>query len=111
MRAWLDSVDMELARALEVKTGYGQKVFADAANVSMRSAETVLQRGRMLTDLPRLEAGGEGGRRVWCTCRRAASCDAPGARRSAERAVLAERIDELAVLGGVRCPRTSSRSG
>ena len=38
VRAWLDGFDVEVGRALEVKTGYGAKVFADAANVSLRPA-------------------------------------------------------------------------
>ena len=99
LRAWLDSVDIELARALEVKTGYGQKVFADAANVSMHSAETVLQRGRILTDLPRLEAGVRAGDVSGAHVDAAARAmrQVPEARR----AVLAERIDRLAGLGAL----------
>ena len=56
VRAWLDGFDVEVGRALEAKTGYGAKVFADAANVSLASGERVIERGRTLTVLPAIEA-------------------------------------------------------
>ena len=56
VRAWLDGFDVEVGRALEVKTGYGAKVLADAANVSLASGERVIERGRTLTVLPAIEA-------------------------------------------------------
>ncbi len=39
-----------------MKTGYGAKVLADAANVSLASGERVIERGRTLTVLPAIEA-------------------------------------------------------
>ncbi len=56
LRAWLDGFDVEVGRALEVKTGYGAKVFADAANVSLASGERVIERGRTLSGLPTIAA-------------------------------------------------------
>ena len=56
VRAWLDGFDIEVGRALEAKTGYGAKVFADATNVSLASGERVIERGRTLTVLPAIEA-------------------------------------------------------
>ena len=55
VRAWLDGLDVELGRALEAKTGYGARVFADAANVSLHAAERVIERGDALRALPHLE--------------------------------------------------------
>ena len=52
VRAWLDGFDVETARALEAKTGYGAKVFADAAHVSLAHGERVIERGRTLDRLP-----------------------------------------------------------
>ena len=52
VRAWLDGFDVEAGRALEAKTGYGAKVLADAANVSLASGERVIERGRTLNVLP-----------------------------------------------------------
>ncbi len=52
VRAWLDGFDIEVGRALEVKTGYGAKVLADAANVSLAAGERVIERGRTLGVLP-----------------------------------------------------------
>ena len=93
VRAWLDSLDIELGRALEVTTGYGQKVFADAANVSMHAAEKVLERGRTLAVLPRVanavKAGDVSGAHVDAAAR--AIRQVPQNRR----AVLADRIDRL----------------
>ena len=107
VRAWLDSVDIELARALEVKTGYGQKVFADAANVSMHSAEKVLHRGRILTDLPRLEAavraGDVSGAHVDAAAPRCARCPKRGGRCLRSASTGSRRWRR-------RRPRTSSRS-
>ncbi len=56
VRAWLDGFDVEAARALEAKTGYGAKVFADAANVSLSAGERVIERGRTLGGLPAIAA-------------------------------------------------------
>ena len=56
MRAWLDGFDIEVGRALEVKTGYGAKVIADAANVSLAAGERVIERGRTLGVLPAIAA-------------------------------------------------------
>ena len=56
VRAWLDRFDVELGRELEVKTGYGAKVFADAANVSLASGERVIERVQTLSVLPAIEA-------------------------------------------------------
>ncbi len=56
VRAWLDGFDVEVGRALEVKTGYGAKVFADAANVSLSAGERVIERGRTLRVLPAIAA-------------------------------------------------------
>ena len=56
MRAWLDGFDVEVGRALEVKTGYGAKVLADAMNVSLASGERVIERGRTLSGLPTIAA-------------------------------------------------------
>ncbi len=56
VRAWLDGFDVEVGRALEVKTGYGAKVFADAANVSLATGERVIERGRTLSLVPAIEA-------------------------------------------------------
>jgi hypothetical protein len=61
VRAWLDGFDVEVGRALEVKTGYGAKVFADAAIVSLNTGERVIERGRTLCALPRLEAAVKAG--------------------------------------------------
>ena len=46
VRAWLDGFDVEVGRALEVKTGYGAKVFADAANVSLHDRRAGDRAGR-----------------------------------------------------------------
>ena len=35
MRAWLDGFDVQIGRALEVKSGYGAKVLADAMKLSL----------------------------------------------------------------------------
>ncbi len=94
VRAWLDSVDIELARALEVKTGYGQKVFADAANVSMHSAEKVLRARPHPDRASPHRCSGEGGRRVGRACRRRGPGAPPGARSGGEQ-LLAARIDRL----------------
>ena len=61
VRAWLDGFDVEVGRALEVKTGYGAKVLADATNVSLASGERVIERGRTLTVLPAIEAAVKAG--------------------------------------------------
>ncbi len=99
VRAWLDGVDIELGRALEVKTGYGQKVFADAANVSTHTAEKVLERGRTLAVLPRVEAavkaGDVSGAHVDAAAR--AMRQVPRDRQE----LLAGRIDQLVGIGGI----------
>jgi Domain of unknown function (DUF222) len=56
VRGWLDSFDVEVGRALDVKTGYGAKVLADAANVSLASGERVIERGETLSVLAAIEA-------------------------------------------------------
>jgi hypothetical protein len=61
VRVWLDGFDVEVGRALEAKTGYGAKVFADATNVSLASGERVIERGRTLTVLPAIEAAVKAG--------------------------------------------------
>ena len=61
VRAWLDGFDVEAGRALEVKTGYGAKVFADAANVSLHAGERVIERGPHLTRLPPIAAAVKAG--------------------------------------------------
>ena len=50
VRAWLDGFDIEVGRALEAKTGYGAKVFADAANVSVALSNTDAIRVRIVDD-------------------------------------------------------------
>jgi hypothetical protein len=52
VRAWLDGFDVEVGRALEARTGYGAKVFADAANVSLHTSERVIERGKTLSLVP-----------------------------------------------------------
>ncbi len=61
VRAWLDGFDVEVGHALEAKTGYGAKVFADAANVSLRAGEQVIERGRTLTAVPGIAAAVKAG--------------------------------------------------
>ena len=61
VRAWLDGFDIDVGRALEAKTGYGAKVIADAANVSLAAGERVIERGRTLGVLPTIEAAVSGG--------------------------------------------------
>ncbi len=56
VRAWLDGFDIEVGRSLEVKTGYGAKVLADATNVSLASGERVIERGRTLRVVPAIAA-------------------------------------------------------
>ena len=56
LRAWLDGIDVDVGRALEAKTGYGAKTFADAANVSLAAGQRVIERGETLRALPALEA-------------------------------------------------------
>jgi Domain of unknown function (DUF222) len=89
LRGWLDGIDVEVGRALEVTTGYGQKTFADAANVSMHTALRVLERGNTLTELPMLgaamRAGDVGGGHV----------------DAATRALRQVGVDQRAVLAGV----------
>ena len=93
IRAWLDAFDIELGRGLDAKTGYGQKVLADATNISMHAAEKVLERGRTLRELPRLEAavkaGDVSGAHVDAPTR--ALRQVPAARRD----VLAGKVDSL----------------
>jgi hypothetical protein len=93
IRAWLDAFDIEVGRALDTRTGYGQKVLADATNISMHAAEKVLERGRTLRELPRLEAavkaGDVSGAHVDAATR--ALRQVPAARRE----VLARKVDSL----------------
>jgi len=93
IRAWLDGFDIELGRALDAKTGYGQKVLANATNISMHAAEKVLERGRTLQQLARLEAavkaGDVSGAHVDATTR--ALRQVPAARRP----VLAATVEGL----------------
>jgi hypothetical protein len=56
LRAWLDGIDVDLGRALEAKTGYGAKTFADAANVSLAAGHRVIERGETLRVLPAIAA-------------------------------------------------------
>ncbi len=56
VRAWLDGFDVEVGHVLEVKTGYGAKVLADAMNVPLASGERVIERGRTLRVLPAIAA-------------------------------------------------------
>ena len=58
VRAWLDGFDVEVGRALEDRTGYGAKVFADAANVSLHTGERVIERGKHLEPGARDRGGG-----------------------------------------------------
>ena len=61
VRAWLDGFDVEVGRALEAKTGYGAKVLADAANLSLASRRPSDRAGRTLRVLPAIEAAMKAG--------------------------------------------------
>jgi Domain of unknown function (DUF222) len=93
LRAWLDSVDVDLGRAFEAKTGYGAKTFADAANVALSTGERVVERGRTLCALPAIEAalraGEASGAHVDAATRALRQVD------EKHRAELASRIDAL----------------
>ncbi len=106
MRAWLDGFDVEVGRALEVKTGYGAKVFADAANVSLRTGERVIERGRTLT----CAAGDRGGGQCRRRDRRRTSTQAPErcARSTTSTAASSQRASTLSSVMRGRCRRTSS---
>ena len=60
VRAWLDGIDVEVGRALEAKTGYGAKVLADAANVSLAAGRASDRAGRDVAGVARDRGRGEG---------------------------------------------------
>ena len=106
VRAWLDGFDVEVGRALEVKTGYGAKVFADAANVSLaarRAGDRAWPHvGRAARDRGR--GAGPVTCRVRMSMRRLVRCV-----RSTRSAAVSSRRSSMVwwVMRG-RCPRTSS---
>ena len=55
VRAWLDGFDVEIGRALEVKSGYGAKVLADAMKLSLAGGTRVIERGETLREVPAVE--------------------------------------------------------
>jgi hypothetical protein len=55
LRAWLDGFDVQVGRALEVKSGYGAKVLADAMHLSLAGGNRVIERGETLRQVPEVE--------------------------------------------------------
>jgi hypothetical protein len=55
VRAWLDGFDVQVGRALEVKSGYGAKVLADAMILSLAAGTRVIERSETLQHVPAIE--------------------------------------------------------
>jgi hypothetical protein len=94
VRAWLDGFDVQVGRALEVKSGYGAKVLADAMNLSLAAGTRVIERGETLRQIPAVEgavhAGEVSGAHVDVITR--ALRQVPKARRGELASVIDERV-------------------
>ena len=96
VRAWLDGFDVQIGRALEVKSGYGAKVLADAMKLSLAGGTRVIERGETLREVPAVEgavhAGDVSGAHVDVITR--ALRQVPKVRRGEMASIIDERVHD-----------------